>query len=204
MGSAALPAYYRGDLEAAAAEYVHRDEAVVPATADAVHAMIQFERGLEADAARALARWELAYDDAPQTGILSVLTVQSSGMVGDVLRALGTGEQVRRHYDVVKTWGDFEFLGAKSRGWVLGQLALRLELVGEAEGHFRAGLEYCERERCVVEAGRCHQGLAEVEERHGNLEAAREHLDRAGELFAQHGAKLYLDQVIAKKEILKA
>ena len=31
-----------------------------------------------------------------------------------------------------------------------------------------------------------------------------EHLDRAGELFSQHGAKLYLDQVLAKKEILKA
>ena len=31
-----------------------------------------------------------------------------------------------------------------------------------------------------------------------------QHLDAAGELFAKNGAKLYLDQVIAKKEILKA
>jgi hypothetical protein len=31
-----------------------------------------------------------------------------------------------------------------------------------------------------------------------------QHLDRAGALFSQHGAKLYLDQVLAKKEILKA
>ena len=31
-----------------------------------------------------------------------------------------------------------------------------------------------------------------------------EHLDRAGELFSGHGAKLYLRQVLAKKEILKA
>jgi hypothetical protein len=29
-----------------------------------------------------------------------------------------------------------------------------------------------------------------------------EHPDAAGELFAQHGARLYLDQVLAKKEIL--
>ena len=31
-----------------------------------------------------------------------------------------------------------------------------------------------------------------------------EHLDRAGELFSRYGAKLYLDQVIAKKLGLKA
>jgi hypothetical protein len=28
--------------------------------------------------------------------------------------------------------------------------------------------------------------------------------DEAGALFSRHGAKLYLDQVIAKKQILKA
>ena len=33
---------------------------------------------------------------------------------------------------------------------------------------------------------------------------AMEHLDTAGELFAGRGAKLYLDQVIAKKQIFKA
>ena len=33
---------------------------------------------------------------------------------------------------------------------------------------------------------------------------AMQPLGAAGELFAKHGAKLYLDQVIAKKEILKA
>jgi len=31
-----------------------------------------------------------------------------------------------------------------------------------------------------------------------------QHLDAAGELFAKRGAKLYLDHVIAKKQILKA
>ena len=31
-----------------------------------------------------------------------------------------------------------------------------------------------------------------------------QHLDAAGELFSRHGAKLYLDQVLAKKEFLKA
>jgi hypothetical protein len=73
-----------------------------------------------------------------------------------------------------------------------------------AEAHFRTGLEWCERERCPVEAGRCHQGLAEVAERRGDHALAMQHLDAAGELFSRHGAKLYLDQVLAKKEILRA
>ena len=85
-----------------------------------------------------------------------------------------------------------------------GEAALALDLVDEAEHHFRTGLEWCERERCPVEVGRNLQGLAEVAERRGERERAMEHLDRAGELFSRHGAKLYLDQVLAKKEILKA
>ena len=87
---------------------------------------------------------------------------------------------------------------------VRGALGLRLDLVDEAEQHFRTGLEWCERERCPVEAGRCLQGLAEVAERRGEREQAIECLDRAGELFSRHGAKLYLDQVLVKKEILRA
>ena len=55
--------------------------------------------------------------------------------------------------------------------------------------------------RFVIDQGRCLQGLAEVAERRGDIEAARAHLDAAGALFAKHGAKLYLDQVIAKKQI---
>lgn len=43
-----------------------------------------------------------------------------------------------------------------------------------------------------------------MEQRRANLDAARRHLDVAGELFSRHGAKLYLSQVIAKKQILKA
>ena len=45
---------------------------------------------------------------------------------------------------------------------------------------------------------------AEVAERHGQHAEAMQHVDRAGELFSQYGAKLFLDQLLAKKEILKA
>ncbi len=68
----------------------------------------------------------------------------------------------------------------------------------------RAGLDRAERERCPVEAVRRLQGLAELAERRGDYGAAMTLLDRAGALFQQHGAALYLRQVLAKKEILKA
>ena len=41
-------------------------------------------------------------------------------------------------------------------------------------------------------------------ERAHEQKRAMEHLDRAGELFSHYGAKLYLDQVHAKKQSLKA
>ena len=52
--------------------------------------------------------------------------------------------------------------------------------------------------------GALPEGLATVAERRGNADEARGHLDRAGDLFSRHGAKLYLDQVLAKKDILRA
>ena len=55
-----------------------------------------------------------------------------------------------------------------------------------------------------MQPGCCLQGLAEVAERRGERGQAMEYLDRAGELFSRHGAKLYLDQVLAKKQIFKA
>jgi len=55
-----------------------------------------------------------------------------------------------------------------------------------------------------VEAGRYLQGLAIIAEDRGDHARANECLDRAGALFSKHGAKLYLDQVIGKKDFLKA
>ena len=49
------------------------------------------------------------------------------------------------------------------------------------------------------------ESVAVIAGARGDLDAASTHLDAAGELFAQHGgARLYLDQVLAKKQLLGA
>jgi len=68
----------------------------------------------------------------------------------------------------------------------------------------RISLEWASANQLLVVEGRCHAILADLEAEQGNLRLAEEHLDRAGDLLQRCGAKLYLDQVIAKKEILKA
>jgi len=97
-----------------------------------------------------------------------------------------------------RVWG----LGSMQR--MLADNGVGLDMLDDAERLYEDGLTWCESEQCGVEAGRCHQGLAVVAGRRGDTESATQHLDAAGELFSQHGAKYYLDQVIAKKEILKA
>ena len=82
--------------------------------------------------------------------------------------------------------------------------AVALEEFEEAERLVRAGLEWTQRERCPVEEGRCHQLLADLLERRGEAREAAIHLDAAGDLFSEHGARLYLDQVLEKKDLLKA
>lgn len=85
--------------------------------------------------------------------------------------------------------------------WLRGKIALRFGDLDAAEQHFRTGLEWASSPdvRFIVDQGRCLQGLADVAAALGDIETARTHLDAAGALFAQHGARLYRDQVRAKQ-----
>jgi tetratricopeptide (TPR) repeat protein len=60
---------------------------------------------------------------------------------------------------------------------VLGSAALSLGDVDIAEQCYREALEWSERERCPIEAGRCHYGLAEIAEQRGPVSDALQHLD---------------------------
>jgi len=90
------------------------------------------------------------------------------------------------------------FLGRTMQRIYAG-IALLLGQLEDAELLYRTGLDWCEWERCPIEAGRCLHGLAEVAERRGNGAKALSLFDRAAVLFREHGAKLYLDRVIAAK-----
>jgi class 3 adenylate cyclase len=93
----------------------------------------------------------------------------------------------------------FSYVGGFALDRLRGDYALHLGLVRDAERWYRLAKEICERERCPVELGRSHQGLAEIEARRDNHRAAFEHLDTAAKLFREHGTKLFLDQVIRRK-----
>jgi class 3 adenylate cyclase len=125
--------------------------------------------------------------------------VTSRARLGPALAALGSDELVRSTYEVLTRYPAVRQWGTQSFDDTRGQLALRLGLVEEARQHYRTGLGWAEREGAPVIAGQSHQGLAEVAIRRGETAEAMHHLDQAADLFQQHGAKLYLDQVIAKK-----
>jgi len=62
---------------------------------------------------------------------------------------------------------------------------------------YREGLEWCERERCPIDAALCLMGLADVAERRGN--GGNEHISRARQIFERHGARLYLDRLAVRQ-----
>ena len=119
------------------------------------------------------------------------------GALDEALPALG-GDAYMRGVDSLGVVPAIDFAGRNGYR-ILADLSLHLGQTAEAERRFQAALDWAERERCPIEAGRCLQGLAEVAERRGNLAEALRYLDRASVLFQQHGAKLYLNQAIGKK-----
>ena len=98
------------------------------------------------------------------------------------------------------------FGGGECADVIRGLLALRLGDPDAAERHYLEGLEWARRPdvRFGLVEGRCLQGLAPVAEARGDHSLAMQHLDGAAAKFAEYGAKLYLDQVLAKKSLLGA
>jgi class 3 adenylate cyclase len=154
----------------------------------------------EARARDEFARMREAMSNNPTARIVHGIPLHGSvfGSLDEALPALADDEVLRAAVSFGDPPGDFDPSGRSPQRARAG-VKLHLGLLDEAEEQYRHALAWCERERCPVEAGRCLQGLAEVSERRGTTAEAMQLLDRAGELFRQHGAKFYLDQVITRK-----
>ncbi len=201
----------RGDPEAALALYPDPPGAEAPPPERHNHfgyAMCRGSRtrmlfwlGRHEEALSELERWEQEWDRL-RYGIATMHRLTSFAAVDDVLPALGSDALVERVYAEVSqhVWRDLRLAATDGIAIdpVRGKLALRLGRVDEAEDWFRTGRDWAEQQRCPVELGRNLQGLAEVAERRGKQAEALEYLNRAGELFRKHDAKLYLDQVHVK------
>jgi hypothetical protein len=87
---------------------------------------------------------------------------------------------------------------------VVSQLHLKLGEHGAARALADRALAWCIEQRAIVEQARCEQLLADIELAEGNREAALPLLDSAAAIYDRFGLGLYLQQVIEKKEILKA
>lgn len=124
----------------------------------------------------------------------------------DCVAAIGDDFLVHQHYSELIRCAPVRWDPCTPRGAdrIRGTLAKRLGLLDESAAHYQSGLEWAIAGGLPIETGRCLQGLAAIAEERSDHARAKECLDRAGTLFSQHGAKLYLDQVIARKEILKA
>jgi tetratricopeptide (TPR) repeat protein len=76
-------------------------------------------------------------------------------------------------------------------------VALKLGELDAAERAYAEGLAWCEQQRVPVDAGRCHVGLADIARARGDREAAAAHVRSASAIFETHGARLWLDLLVA-------
>jgi DNA-binding CsgD family transcriptional regulator len=132
--------------------------------------------------------------------------ISAIAALDECLPALGEESLIQALYEELNEWKILRYAPSDARGLdhIRGALALRLERVDEAEAWYRTGLQWAQRERCPVEAGRCLQGMAEVAGRRRRKGEALRLLDEASVLFEAHGAKLYLDRANAARDALMA
>jgi len=174
--------------------------ALWPAYYFGLRANIALQAGRESDALRSLERCTGLLQEIPEPTYWRIAVSEAP----DVLPRLGDEALVTTTYRrLAASRATATFVGAPFDVF-RGSLAVRLELDGEAEAHFQAGLEWSQRERCPIEAGRCHQGLAEVARLRGDLNSVLEQLEAAAEVFSSHGARLYVDQVAATRRAVGA
>ena len=90
-----------------------------------------------------------------------------------------------------KRGGEYVYSTLQGRAlhYTRGALALRLGREGEAARWFESGLAWAQRERCPLDAAACHEGLAQLATRRGDVEAADRHSRDATELRMRHALR---------------
>ena len=178
----------------------------------ALRARVFFNAGQEAQAREEFSRMREMVQLVPGADVIDGIAIHgpANAFLDEALPVLADEAYIDATVDtfhaVLDTTGKFLLFSPVSMSSIPrvgGVIFLLRGRIDEAEQLLRRALESCEQERCPVEAGRCLQGLAEVAERRGNSAEALPLLDRAAELFQEHGAKLYLDRVIATKLMLQ-
>ena len=186
----------------------HRDRPTNDATLLGLEAQVALAKGALPSARSAFDAWRAASVPERRAGASDRL--RCVGCIGaDALLALGEPELLRDIYQFMIEHPRFRigyFGECEAADVARGALALHFGDIDAAERHYRDGLEWARRPdvRFGLVEGRCLQGRADVAEARGDHALALEHLDGAAAKFAEYGAKLYLDQVLAKKEFLKA
>lgn len=159
--------------------------------------------GRDDEAREALVAWSESLAEADGSVDALISTEAAIQLVDESLADLGTVEQVREAYEVLSACPLIRYTADQpGLDRLRGALALRLERTDDARRHYSEGLQWAERERCTTEMGRSLLGLARVEQSGGDSAEARRYLQRAGSIFEQVGAELYLGHVQAVQEAM--
>ncbi len=187
----------RGDSRAALTMMVDPERSGrTPTAISQIHgaaAGVLFRTGNEEAANEQLAAWFEA--SAPHDSL-----ADEAPALFECIAALGDDEMVRRVYDAYRTPRPphrvapaYATLLGRATAPTYGAMCVRLNKLEEAERVYSEGAGWCERERVPIDLALCLAGLAEVANRTGSNPAL--HLARAGEILAEHSAKLYLDRL---------
>jgi tetratricopeptide (TPR) repeat protein len=209
MGHRAALLHTKGRLDEAVAALADADSSGLPqfrASIAMQRAVVMLAAGRHDEATHAFSLLRAALADHPQDAMVLNALASFGGHLADLADDgfLDACDEVEQTCDAMALPPIMVGNPYVPVAFAFGHLDLVRGRFDDAARRFGDALAWARRERAPIIEGRSHQGLAEVAERRGDHAGALELLETAGSLFAEYGANYYLDQVLAKKEVLKA